>query len=282
MIMSNYKEMKVNKVLFITQEITPYVSESEMSNTGRYLPQGIQERGREIRTFMPKWGNVNERRNQLHEVIRLSGMNLIIDDTDHPLIIKVASIQSARMQVYFIDNDDYFQHRQILTDENGEEYNDNEERAIFYARGVLETVKKLRWCPDVIHCQGWMSAFVPLFIKKAYKEEPSFRSSKVIFSAFDDEFKQNFQDNLSDKLLLKGIEKSDIDNVISAPYSHEAIYKLAIEYSDGVIQNSEKINPNLIEFAKSKNIPFLEYQSPENYMDAVNNFYEEVWANSQE
>ena len=154
--MSNYKEMKVNKVLFITQEITPYVSESEMSNTGRYLPQGIQERGREIRTFMPKWGNVNERRNQLHEVIRLSGMNLIIDDTDHPLIIKVASIQSARMQVYFIDNDDYFQHRQILTDENGEEYNDNEERAIFYARGVLETVKKLRWCPDVIHCQGWM------------------------------------------------------------------------------------------------------------------------------
>ncbi|WP_024993878.1 glycogen/starch synthase [Phocaeicola paurosaccharolyticus] len=274
--------MKVNKVLFITQEITPYVSESEMSNTGRYLPQGIQERGREIRTFMPKWGNVNERRNQLHEVIRLSGMNLIIDDTDHPLIIKVASIQSARMQVYFIDNDDYFQHRQILTDENGEEYNDNEERAIFYARGVLETVKKLRWCPDVIHCQGWMSAFVPLFIKKAYKEEPSFRSSKVIFSAFDDEFKQNFQDNLSDKLLLKGIEKSDIDNVISAPYSHEAIYKLAIEYSDGVIQNSEKINPNLIEFAKSKNIPFLEYQSSENYMDAVNNFYEEVWANSQE
>jgi|SRR5574344_110964 starch synthase len=282
MIMSNYKEMKVNKVLFITQEITPYVSESEMSNTGRYLPQGIQERGREIRTFMPKWGNVNERRNQLHEVIRLSGMNLIIDDTDHPLIIKVASIQSARMQVYFIDNDDYFQHRQILTDENGEEYDDNEERAIFYARGVLETVKKLRWCPDVIHCQGWMSAFVPLFIKKAYKEEPSFRSSKVIFSAFDDEFKQNFQDNLSDKLLLKGIEKSDIDNVISAPYSHEAIYKLAIEYSDGVIQNSEKINPNLIEFAKSKNIPFLEYQSSENYMDAVNNFYEEVWANSQE
>ena len=280
--MSNYKEMKVNKVLFITQEITPYVSESEMSNTGRYLPQGIQERGREIRTFMPKWGNINERRNQLHEVIRLSGMNLIIDDTDHPLIIKVASIQSARMQVYFIDNDDYFQHRQILTDENGEEYDDNEERAIFYARGVLETVKKLRWCPDVIHCQGWMSAFVPLFIKKTYKEEPSFRSSKVIFSAFDDEFKQNFQDNLSDKLLLKGIEKSDIDNVISAPYSHEAIYKLAIEYSDGVIQNSEKINPNLIEFAKSKNIPFLEYQSSENYMDAVNNFYEEVWANSQE
>ena len=152
--------MKANKVLFITQEITPYVPESEMANMGRFLPQAIQEKGREIRTFMPKWGNVNERRNQLHEVIRLSGMNLIIDDTDHPLIIKVASIQAARMQVYFIDNDDYFQHRQMVADENGVEYKDNDERAIFYARGVLETVKKLRWCPDIIHCQGWMSAFV--------------------------------------------------------------------------------------------------------------------------
>ncbi len=282
MIMSNYKEMKANKVLFITQEITPYVSESEMANTGRYLPQAIQERGREIRTFMPKWGNVNERRNQLHEVIRLSGMNLIIDDTDHPLIIKVASIQAARMQVYFIDNDDYFQHRQLVMDENGEEYGDNEERAIFYARGVLETVKKLRWSPDIIHCQGWMSAFVPLFIKKAYNDEPSFRDSKIVFSAFNDEFKNNFQNNLSDKLLLKGIEKSDIENVIAAPYNHESIYKLAFEYSDGVIQNSEFINPNLVEFAKSKNIPFLEYQSPENYMDAVNNFYDEVWAHNKE
>jgi starch synthase len=148
-----------------------------MAQMGRTLPQAIQEKGREIRTFMPKWGNVNERRNQLHEVIRLSGMNLIIDDTDHPLIIKVASIQAARMQVYFIDNDDYFQHRLMATDENGVEYTDNDERAIFYARGVLETVKKLRWCPDIIHCQGWISAFVPLYIKKAYKEEPSFRRS---------------------------------------------------------------------------------------------------------
>ena len=145
---------KANKVLFITQEITPYVSESEMANIGRNLPQAIQEKGREIRTFMPKWGNINERRNQLHEVIRLSGMNLIIDDTDHPLIIKVASIQSARMQVYFIDNDDYFQNRMQTADENGVEYDDNDSRAVFYARGVLETVKKLRWCPDVIHCHG--------------------------------------------------------------------------------------------------------------------------------
>ena len=144
--------MAKKKILFISQEIMPYLPESEMAHIGRYLPQGIQEKGKEIRTFMPRYGCINERRNQLHEVIRLSGMNLIINDTDHPLIIKVASIQAARMQVYFIDNDDYFQHRQMVADENGVEYTDNDERAIFYARGVLETVKKLRWCPDVIHC----------------------------------------------------------------------------------------------------------------------------------
>ena len=179
---------KANKVLFITQEITPYVSESEMANIGRNLPQAIQEKGREIRTFMPKWGNINERRNQLHEVIRLSGMNLIIDDTDHPLIIKVASIQSARMHVYFIDNDDYFQNRMQTTDENGIEYDDNDSRAVFYARGVLETVKKLRWCPDVNHCHGWMTALAPLYIKKAYKDEPSFRDAKVVLSVYEDDF----------------------------------------------------------------------------------------------
>ena len=156
------------KVLFINQEIAPYVPETGLSEKGRDLPHKIQEAGYEIRTFMPKWGNINERRGQLHEVIRLSGMNLIIDDTDHPLIIKVASIPQTRLQVYFIDNDDYFMKRQMALDENGEEYTDNGERAIFFARGVLETVKKLRWEPDIIHCQGWMGAIVPLFVKQAY------------------------------------------------------------------------------------------------------------------
>ena len=229
-------KMKANKVLFITQEITPYVPESEMASMGRYLPQAIQEKGREIRTFMPKWGNVNERRNQLHEVIRLSGMNLIIDDTDHPLIIKVASIQAARMQVYFIDNDDYFQHRQMVADENGVEYTDNDERAIFYARGVLETVKKLRWCPDVIHCQGLDECICTPLYQKAYQDEPSFRDSKVVFSVFGDDFKSEFQGDLAEKLMLKGIERNDVDNIIKTPANYEELCKLAIAYSDGVIQ----------------------------------------------
>ena len=271
---------KANKVLFITQEITPYVSESEMSLVGRNLPQAIQEKGREIRTFMPKWGNINERRNQLHEVIRLSGMNLIIDDTDHPLIIKVASIQSARMQVYFIDNDDYFQNRLQVTDENGEEYEDNDARAIFYARGVLETVKKLRWCPDIIHCHGWMTALAPLYIKKAYKDEPSFRDAKVIFSLYEDDFKQPFHADFSNKLLLKGIAKKDIAG-LKEPIDYTALCKLAADFSDGIIQQSEHVNEEVLNYARESGKPVLEYQSPENFAEACNDFYDKVWETEQ-
>ena len=267
---------KANKVLFITQEITPYVSESEMCLVGRNLPQAIQEKGREIRTFMPKWGNINERRNQLHEVIRLSGMNLIIDDTDHPLIIKVASIQSARMQVYFIDNDDYFQNRLQVVDENGVEYEDNDARAIFYARGVLETVKKLRWCPDVIHCHGWMTALAPLYIKKAYKDEPSFRDAKVVFSLYDNDFKEPFHPDFASKLLLKGISKKDVAD-LKEPVDYTALCKLAVDYSDGVIQQSEHVNEEVIAYARQIGKPVLGYQSPEIFADACNDFYDQVW-----
>lgn len=267
---------KANKVLFITQEITPYVSESEMANAGRYLPQAIQEKGREIRTFMPKWGNINERRNQLHEVIRLSGMNLIIDDTDHPLIIKVASIQAARMQVYFIDNDDYFQNRLQTVDENGVEYDDNDSRAIFYARGVLETVKKLRWCPDVIHCHGWMSALAPLYIKKAYKDEPSFRDAKVVFSLYEDDFKNNLSDDFATKLLLKGISPKDVDKLVP-PMNYTDLCKLAVDYSDGVIQNSKNVDEAVMEYARQPGKLVLDYQEPDNYADACNEFYDLVW-----
>ena len=267
---------KANKVLFITQEITPYVSESEMSLVGRNLPQAIQEKGREIRTFMPKWGNINERRNQLHEVIRLSGMNLIIDDTDHPLIIKVASIQSARMQVYFIDNDDYFQNRLQVVDENGVEYEDNDARAIFYLFVVLETVKKLRWCPDVIHCHGWMTALAPLYIKKAYKDEPSFRDAKVVFSLYDNDFKEPFHPDFASKLLLKGISKKDVAD-LKEPVDYTALCKLAVDYSDGVIQQSEHVNEEVIAYARQIGKPVLGYQSPEIFADACNDFYDQVW-----
>ena len=276
--------MDAKKILFIAQEITPYLPESEIATICRNLPQGIQERGREIRTFMPKFGSINERRNQLHEVIRLSGMNLIIDDTDHPLIIKVASIQAARMQVYFIDNEDFFQRKHTISDDDGNEYEDNDDRSIFYVRGVLETVKKLRWCPDVIHCHGWMTALAPLYIKKAYKDEPSFRDAKVVFSVYEDDFKNTLSDDFATKLMLKGISKDDLSN-LKEPVDYAALCKLAVDYSDGVIQNSKKVNESIIEYARQSGKLILDYQNPENYADACNEFYDQVWdatANKEE
>jgi starch synthase len=268
---------KATKVLFISQEITPYLPESEMAHIGRYLPQATLEKGREIRTFMPKWDDINERRNQLHEVIRLSGMNLIIEDTDHPLIIKVASIQSARMQVYFIDNDDYFQKRGQTADANGVEYVDNDSRAIFFARGVLETVKKLRWCPDVVHCHGWITALAPLYIKKAYKDEPSFRNSKVVFSVYDKDFKSNFPPEFMSRLMLKGIAKKDIATLGKKEVDYTTLMKLAVDYSDGIVQNSVTVNENVMDYARTSGKPIVDYHSDyDSYYDACNELYDKV------
>src|ERR1043166_4078674 len=232
--------MRKARVLFVCQEITPYLEENPMSHIGRYLPQGIQERGKEIRTFMPKYGLVNERRNQLHEVIRLSGMNLIIDDTDHPLIIKVASIQAARMQVYFIDNEEYFQRKFLLTDKKGEYFPDNDERAIFFVRGVVETVKKLGWAPDIVHCHGWFTGLMPIYLKKAFSDNPLFANTRVVYSVYNDEFPGNLHKDFARKIVYEGVNKGDLD-VLKTP-SFVNLSKLAIDYSDAVIKGSPKIN----------------------------------------
>ncbi|MEN8115764.1 MAG: glycogen/starch synthase [Bacteroidota bacterium] len=266
--------MKKKRILYISQEITPYLPESKMSEIARYLPQGVQERGREIRTFMPRYGNVNERRNQLHEVIRLSGMNLVINDTDHPLIIKVASIQAARMQVYFIDNEDYFQRKFVLTDADGNDFDDNDERAVFFARGVLETVIKLRWAPDIIHCHGWLTSLVPLYIKKYYHNDPLFNQSKVVYSAYDDDFKKTLNPEFNEKLLLEGITKKDIKLINDPTYVN--VSKMGINYSDAVIKGSESINPEVESYVKDSGKLFLDYQSKETYIDAYNEFYDKI------
>ena len=263
------------KVLYITQEIFPYLPESEIANKSRQLPQAMQELGREIRTFMPKYGCVNERRNQLHEVIRLSGMNLIIDDTDHQLIIKVASIPAARMQVYFIDNEEFFKRRFVVKDEAGNDFADNDERAIFFARGVLETVKKLRWTPDIIHCHGWMSAIVPVMVKTAYHDDPFFENSKVVYSLYDDEFTTPMSDRLNEKILMNGINLEDV-SAVAGNANYETLSKLAMQYSDAVIQASEKVNSNLLEDIKNSQKLFLPYVSEENYVTSYNEFYDKV------
>ncbi|MFW5830723.1 MAG: glycogen/starch synthase [Prolixibacteraceae bacterium] len=267
--------MEKKKILYISQEITPYLPETEMSEIARYLPQGIQERGREIRTFMPRYGNVNERRNQLHEVIRLSGMNLVIDDTDHPLIIKVASIQAARMQVYFIDNEDYFYRKHVIANSKGVEFEDNDERALFFARGVLETVIKLRWAPDLIHCHGWMTSLVPLFIKKYYYNNPLFENSKVVYSVYNDDFKKTLNPEIKNKVQLEGITPEDIPQLNDPNYIN--VSKLAIDYSDGVIKGTANINSEVERHIKSQDKLFLDHQPKEKYIDAYNEFYEKVW-----
>jgi len=271
--------VKSTKVLYISQEITPYLPESEISKIGRFLPQGIQDKGKEIRTFMPRFGCVNERRNQLHEVIRLSGMNLVIDDTDHPLIIKVASIQSARMQVYFIDNEDYFQRKFVLTDEKGSYFADNDERAIFFSKGVIETVKKLRWSPDIIHCHGWLTAFAPIMIKKAYADDPLFAKSKVIYSVYNDEFGTPLDTNVRKKILMDGIAKKDVEILKEPTYSN--LSKLAMHFSDGIIIGSGKINAELNEHLGTLKKPILHYHDEDKYVDAYNDFYDTVLGNNE-
>lgn len=254
------------KVLFINQEIEPYVAASHMSVMGREMPQKMQEAGFEIRTFMPKWGNINERRGQLHEVIRLSGMNLIIDDTDHPLIIKVASIPTTRQQIYFIDNDDYFKDRKMGSDDNGKEYEDNGERAVFFARGVLETVKKLRWQPDVIVCQGWMGAVVPLFIKTAYADEPSFAESKVITSLYKDELTHVLGDDFKRCVDFRDA-KSELLDIYNSPFDFAELIKMAVDYSDGVIECEDGVNPAFLAYADEKGKKSQKY-SGENVAEA--------------
>lgn len=267
--------MEKAKVLYIAQEITPYLPESQLSKVTRHLPQGIQEKGKEIRTFMPRYGKINERRNQLHEVIRLSGMNLIIDDTDHPLIIKVASIQAARMQVYFIDNEEYFQRKAVLKDKDDKYFADNDERAIFFARGVLETVKKLRWAPDIIHCHGWMTSLVPLYVKQIYKDNPLFADAKVAYSLYDDEFAPSLNAGFHKKLLDEGFDKADIAHVEKDP-SFANIMKMTIDKSDAIIEGSDKINSDVVKYAGEKSVKKLNYQGEEDYIDAFDAFYNEL------
>ncbi|MDR2691618.1 MAG: glycogen/starch synthase [Dysgonamonadaceae bacterium] len=271
--------MIAKKVLFITTEISPYLADTERSVIARNLPAGIHDRGREIRTFMPKFGCVNERRNQLHEVIRLSGMNLIIDETDHPLIIKVASIQAARMQVYFIDNDDFFHRKFLFHDENGNEFEDNDERSIFYVRGVMETIKKLRWIPDLIHCHGWITALAPLYIKKHYKSDPCFKNAKVVYSLYDDDFTRPFRENFAKKVKIEGITQNDIKGIKESA-GFISLSQLAMDFSDGIIAGSPNVNPELIEYARQKeNALYLPFQPEDVYIDAFDKFYDRLLSN---
>ena len=277
--MEIYPSPEKTRILFISQEISPYLEDSLMSTVCRNLPQGIQERNKEIRTFMPRFGLVNERRNQLHEVIRLSGMNLIINDVDHPVIIKVASLSQVRMQIYFIDNDEYFQRKHIYADDSGKMFRDNDERCIFFTRGVLETVKKLGWSPDILNCHGWMAAFSPLYINKLYRDNPLFADVKIVTTLYKDDYKGKLHDSVYDILKFDGIDAKEKKLLKSPNYLH--LMKCAIDNSDAIVFAEKDINPKLVDYVKEKKLPYITYNKYDiDYLTDISDiFFDEIVGN---
>ena len=265
--------MAKTKILFITHEMSPFLELTKISEITRHLPQAMQDKGFEIRILMPRFGNINERRNRLHEVIRLSGMNIIINDNDNPLIIKVASIPSARMQVYFLDNEEYFQRKHVFADNSNKFYEDNDERTIFFCKGALETVKKLGWAPEIVHCHGWMSALVPAYLKTIYKDDPTFKNSKVVYSVYDDHFPNALNSDFAKKAIMNGMNAEHTQMYSEA--TNTALNLGAISYSDAVVYASENINEEVLKFVKKGNKPTLEFNSTSDYENYYN-LYEEI------
>jgi len=266
--------MEKTRVLFVSQEIFPFVPESETALLTRKLIQSIQEKGKEIRVFQPKYGKINERRHQLHEVIRLSGMNMVVNGADYPLIIKVASVPGARMQVYFIDNDVFFKRKAYLTDDNQTFFKDSDERAIFFAKGVLETVKKLGWAPDIIHCHGWMSAVLPAYLKTSYRQDPHFLDTKVVYTPYSTEDGALPANKTGDKLKSDGVDSAHLG--ILDKFSHEKLDKFACNFADGIMLTSETGHAELAIEAGKLDIPVVRATEMENFPNEADALYDAI------
>jgi starch synthase len=269
--------MSKPRILFVSHEILPFSPESHIAQTCRQMPQAVHERGKETRIFMPRFGKINERRHQLHEVIRLSGMNLIVDDTDHPLIIKVASIPQIRLQVYFIDNEEYFHRKSFFHDDNEQLFEDNDMRMIFFTKGVLETVKKLGWAPDIIHCHGWFSSLMPLYVKKLYAQDPHFADSKIVVSAYDKEFEGTLSKDMHKKVAFDGFEGGDIEFLKKA--THAQLMKNAMKFADGIILGDGMVADEVKKFAEELEVPVMHQNDETDYLSATDEFFDVVLAN---
>ena len=231
--------MSTLRILYVATEINPFLQTTEVADFVRKLPQAMQERGMEIRILVPRFGLINERKNRLHEVVRLSGINIAVGDEEKPLVIKVASIPNAKLQVYFIDNEDYFHRKSVFHDKNDKFYEDNDERAIFFCKGVLETVKKLGWAPDIVHCNDWMTSLIPLYLKTTYKNDPLYQNTKSVFTVYNNRFKHKFANDLVSKAKMLDIEDSMLNNLKSADY--DGFIRVGLEYADAVIKAEEDI-----------------------------------------
>lgn len=264
--------MKDKRILYVSSEVIPYLPENEVSSTAFKVAKHAHSKGVQTRIFMPRFGVINERRHQLHEVIRLSGMNLIINDMDMPLIIKVASIPKERMQVYFIDNDEYFKRKAVYTDEDDKLFDDNDERMIFFAKGVVETVKKLNWAPDIIHIHGWLASLLPLYLREFYTDEPLFTDSKIVYSLYNSGFEGEINNNLVEKIAFDKIKKKKTTS-LKTP-NHINLLKSAIENSDAIIKGSENLPAEVEEFIKESNTTtYLGFQPEDVLTEAYLNFY---------
>ena len=263
--------MKDKRILYVSSEVVPYLAENEVSLMSYDVPKMINDQGGQIRIFMPRYGNINERRHQLHEVIRLSGMNLVVNDLDMPLIIKVASIPKERIQVYFIDNDEYFKRKATFADEEGVMYPDNDERAIFFAKGVVETVKKLNWVPDIIHVHGWMAAMLPIYMKHFYKNEALFSETKIVTSVYSQSFDGTLNVEMINKVKFDGVPDDAIADLEIPNY--ENIIKATVKHSDAIIIASENLSPSLTKFIESSGKPFLSFVPKDAFAEAYTNFY---------
>lgn len=273
-IIHNHMENNHKKVLFISSEMAPFLETSTLSEVARVLPQAIQEQDNEVRILVPRFGVINERRNRLHEVVRLSGMNITIDDNDNPLTIKVASIPGTKMQVYFLDNEDYFHRKFIYNDENDQFFNDNDERVIFFCKGALETVRKLGWYPDIIHCQGWMTSLIPLYLKTIYKDEPVFKSAKIVYSVFDSSFQDTLGSDFTRKAGLNHITDEDMAPFGKADCS--SLYMGAITHADAVVKCSEGIDPEVSSYISTVNNKHVMEHKGESIGEEYTSFYDTV------
>ena len=266
--------MSKARILYVSQHMVPFLPDTTMSSISRYLPQGAHDKGREIRVFMPRFGKINERRHQLHEVIRLSGMNLSIDDVDHPLIIKVASIPTARMQVYFIDNDDLFKRKAVLYDADDKLFADTDVRSIFFVRGVLETVRKLGWATDVIHCHGWMANLLPLYLKTNYANDPYFANSKVVCSIYDEGFDGELDGRMSEKITLDGMSAENSATIKSPTF--ENLNAIGVEHADAIVVGSDELGKQTMDKIQAADVPVLDFPGNDGYLSDINAFYDEV------
>jgi starch synthase len=266
--------MEDKRILYVSSEVVPYLAENEVSLMSYDVPKMVNDQGGQIRIFMPRYGNINERRHQLHEVIRLSGMNLVVNDLDMPLIIKVASIPKERIQVYFIDNDEYFKRKATFTDEEGTLFPDNDERAIFFAKGVVETVKKLNWVPDIIHVHGWMAAMLPIYLKHYYKDEALFSDTKIITSVYSQSFEGNLNLEMINKIKFDGVPEEAIANLETPDY--ENIILATLNHSDGIIIASENLSPSLTKFIETSGKPFLPFTAKDKFAEVYTNFYKNL------